>query len=204
MTSGQPQNSHAGRGPGRPLDPAKRQQVLDAAVELLGEKTWPITVQRLVERSGVTRAAIYRSWNSVDAVLADALDVGRVPTEIRDDISLYDAIIDIYMGDRSTEGKAGRRFRRRLQIGLGDSGLQEQYWRHVNSRRVPVANALLRGVEEGTLRADLNIDAAIDLLSGFTYYQVVARGASTEELDVRARLRDALDIVWRGMEPDDA
>lgn len=190
----------ARRSPGRPRDPEKREQVLRAAIELLREDTWPITVRHLVERSGVARAAIYRRWPSLDAVLADALDHGRHPIRVRRDLDLYDALIETYAGTDNHASETERMIRRRIHLNILDPELQQQYWRsHVRRRRTPVAEALRQGIRDGVLREDLDIEATLDLLSGVAYYQFVARGTNLEAPDAAARLRAALDIVWQGM-----
>ncbi|MCS5478161.1 TetR/AcrR family transcriptional regulator [Corynebacterium sp. YIM 101645] len=188
------------RSPGRPRDPEKREQVLQAATELLQEETWPITVRHLVERSGVARAAIYRRWPSLDAVLADALDHGRHPIRVRKDLDLYDALVETYAGTDNHASDTERMIRRRIHLNILDPDLQQQYWRsHVHRRRTPVAELLRQGIKDGILRADLDVEATLDLLSGVAYYQFVARGITLEGPAVTARLRAAVDIVWQGM-----
>jgi AcrR family transcriptional regulator len=190
------------RRPGRPRDTGMRDRVLRATVDLLAEMRWPITVADVVERSGASRAAIYRRWDSFDALLAEALDVGRAPVMVREDLPLHEALVETYLGEEHTRGIAEteRVIRRRVWLSLANPALQRQYWRaHVARRRVPVARALARGVESGWLLADLDIDAAIDLLSGIFYYQIVTRGVSLADSETRARVADAFEIVWRGM-----
>lgn len=190
----------ARRSPGRPRDPAKGELVIQAALELLQEDTWPITVRHLVERSGVARGAIYRRWPSLDAVLADALDSGRQPMRVREDLGVYDALVDIYLGQDKQHSATERMIRRRIHLNILDPELQRQYWQsHVHRRRTPMTALLRRGIEEGILRPDLDIDATLDLLSGVSYYQFVVRGAAFEEPDVMPRIRAALDIVWQGI-----
>lgn len=196
----EPVPTPARRSPGRPRDPEKREQVIQAALELLKEDTWPITVRHLVERSGVARAAIYRRWPSLDAVLADALDRGRQPVKVREDLGIYEAILDVYLGEGNQHSATERMIRRRIHLNILDPELQRQYWSsHVLRRRTPMISLLRRGMEEGVLRPDLDIDATLDLLSGVSYYQFVARGATFQDTEVMPRLRAAVDTVWQGI-----
>lgn len=63
--------------PGRPRDEDLEQLVLDAALEMI-DADQEITVSKLVERSGVSSAAIYRRWPSMTLLIASALNTGRV------------------------------------------------------------------------------------------------------------------------------
>lgn len=74
-----------------------------------------------------------------------------------------------------------------------------QWQAHVQQRRAPVAAARQRGGDERLLRADLNIDSTIELLSGVFYYQFVVRGASLSGLEVQARLTAACNTAWRAI-----
>ena len=58
--------------------------MLNAAQELIRESTdsGDYTLARLVERSGVSRAAIYRRWDSVRAVSVAAFDAGPAGLEV--------------------------------------------------------------------------------------------------------------------------
>jgi AcrR family transcriptional regulator len=62
------------RGPGRPPDLAKRQAILDAAVEVLAEVGYTsMTIDAVAQRAGSNRVLIYRVWDSKLALAADAL-----------------------------------------------------------------------------------------------------------------------------------
>ena len=82
------------RRPGRPRDEDIDGQIVAATLEIIdaGEE---VTVSRVVARSGVSRAALYRRWPSLTTLIAAALDVGRmVPPEYPDDVDLRDALFD--------------------------------------------------------------------------------------------------------------
>lgn len=74
----------------RPIDPRvarSRAAVLDAAAGLVAESgLGGLTVQAVVERSGVARSTIYRQWDTVEALAGDALRalVGGVTTGDRE------------------------------------------------------------------------------------------------------------------------
>lgn len=190
------------RGPGRPREEGHDERILQAALGLIDEGR-PITVAAVVEVSGVSRAALYRRWGSLTDLVAAALDHGRAEIEIPLDGDLKQSIIDVYFArSRAARGAAypERRFRLRMQLVLADRNLQRTYWRaHVRRRRRGLEHALRAGIEHGVLRADLDIDASIDLINGALYYQYVVRGCAFDDPEAHARTREAFETAWRGM-----
>lgn len=194
------------RGPGRPRDEELDGQILGAALALVdtGES---VTVSRIVERSGVSRAALYRRWPSLTDLVAAALDVGREqPAAIPADGDLREAILGALLGATAGDEPIDypeERLRQRLRLAMADRALQKAYWTsHVSRRRGPMEDALRAGVERGVLRADIDVEACFDLIAGVFYYQLVVRGERVDEPATRARCRAALEVAWRGMLPD--
>jgi AcrR family transcriptional regulator len=193
----------ARRGPGRPRNDDIDDQVLTAVLELIDTKE-EVTAARIVERSGVSRAALYRRWPSLTALIAAALDVGRdIPPAIRTDGDLREAIFVLLFGGTTEGGVTDHpeeRFRQRIRLVMADRDLQKAYWSsHVSRRRAPIEAALRAGTEQGVLRPDLDPEACFDLIAGVFYYQVVVRGDSLNDPETRQRCRTALDVAWRGM-----
>jgi AcrR family transcriptional regulator len=191
------------RGPGRPRNGDIDAHVLTAVLELIDDKE-EVTAARVVERSGVSRAALYRRWPSLTTLVAAALDVGReMPPAIPTDGNLREAILEALLGATDGTGPGDypdERFRQRIRLAMADRGLQKAYWTsHVSRRRAPIEDALRTGIEQGELRADLDPEACFDLIAGVFYYQLVVRGDRLEDRGTRARCRAALDVAWRGM-----
>ncbi|WP_323742159.1 TetR/AcrR family transcriptional regulator [Microbacterium sp. UFMG61] len=193
------------RRPGRPRDEEMDGQIVAATLEII-DAGQDVTVSRVVAGSGVSRAALYRRWPSLTTLIAAALDVGRtIPPEYPDDVDLRDALIDGFgLGGSSValavSGYSEERFRQRIRLVMSDRALQKAYWQsHVSRRRVPLLNALRSGIERGELRADLDVEACFDAIAGTAYYQIVVRGDRMDDPAVAARLRSAVEVVWRGM-----
>ncbi|GGR23172.1 TetR/AcrR family transcriptional regulator C-terminal ligand-binding domain-containing protein [Agromyces mediolanus] len=193
------------RGPGRPRDEELDGQLVAATLALIdaGEE---VTVGRVVARSGVSRAALYRRWPSLTTLIAAALDVGReVPPEVGDAVGLHELLLTgLGLGADgvapSAPGYPEARFRQRIRLVMADRALQRAYWTsHVARRRVPLERALAAGVARGELRADLDVEAAFDAIAGVAYYQLVVRGERIDEPAVVARMRAAIELIWRGM-----
>jgi AcrR family transcriptional regulator len=193
------------RRPGRPRDEEIDGQIVAATLEIIdaGEE---VTVSRVVARSGVSRAALYRRWPSLTLLIAAALDVGReVPPEYPTDADLHEVLLaGLGLGSDgvapSAPGYSEERFRQRIRLVMADRALQKTYWEsHVSRRRVPLQNALRTGIARGQLRADLDIEACFDAIAGVAYYQLVVRGDRISDPAVVARLRAAIEVIWRGM-----
>lgn len=192
----------ARRGPGRPRAEGHDERIIEAALSLI-DAGREVTVSAVVEASGVSRAALYRRWPSLTDLVAAALDHGRANFEIPIEGDLKQNFIDAYFtNQRRSRGEnyTDRRFRLRMHLVMGNRELQRAYWRaHVSGRRAGVERALRAGVERGILRADLDIDASIDLINGVFYYQGFVRGTPMGDPGALARCRAAFETVWRGM-----
>lgn len=193
----------SGGRPGRPRDEGIGDRVIDAALRLLASSTSSeeITIGAIVAVSGVSRAAIYRRWASREALLAEALDSVRTPYPLDVTLPTFDALVAVFAPDPSGFGSEEfeRLFRRRLVLSLEDPVLRERYWTsHVARRRVTVVELLERARHAGEIRPDVDIEAAVDLLAGVGYYQLVVRAGDSRE-DVAGRLRSAVEIVWNGL-----
>lgn len=193
------------RRPGRPRDEDLDGQIVAATLEIIdaGEE---VTVSRVVARSGVSRAALYRRWPSLTLLIAAALDVGReVPPEYPADADLHEILLaGLGLGADgvapSAPGYSEERFRQRIRLVMADRALQRTYWEsHVSRRRVPLQNALRLGIARGELLSDLDVEACFDAIAGVAYYQLVVRGDRVNDPAVVERMRAAIEVIWRGM-----
>ena len=192
---------HSARRPrGRPRDRRVDRSVLDAALALLAERgPDALTIEAVAARAGVARTTVYRRWHGkhelVLAVLEDVAArlmpapnlgdtradlVAIVETAIR---ALGDtdvrSIIAALVSELAYNAALAKRFRRRL----------------LDLRRDELRNVLERGIARGELHAEVDIDAAPDLLIGPVYYRMLLAGqqpgAHYPERIVNAFLRGA-------------
>ena len=195
---------HRPRRPGRPRAEGHDERILDAAVALM-ERGEEITVSRVVELSGVSRAALYRRWPSMTDLVGEALDRGREPYVIPLDGDLLENLLAAFTPAAQPAGRdfPEERFRLRMRLAMTDRRLARAYWRsHVARRRGALVAVLRAGIERGELRPDLDVDACIDLVNGVFYYQYVVRGVSLDDPAAVARCREAVRVAWRGMQVD--
>ncbi|MEV7605095.1 TetR/AcrR family transcriptional regulator [Paenarthrobacter sp. NPDC089322] len=191
----------ADRRPGRPRDTALESTVLAATVELLLERdTRDVTISAITERSGVSRAALYRRWSSREELLAAALDSVRSNVELKRGATTLETILASYeAAAEDVDNRVGALVKKRVALGLENDKLRALSWnRHVSRRREPVAAEIRRGIQVGELSADVDVEAMIDLINGVYYYQMVVREPEPSPDATRERVRNAVKLVWEG------
>lgn len=190
----------SGRRPGRPRDTSLETTVLSAAVDLLLERdTRDVTISAITERSGVSRAALYRRWSSREELLTAALDSVRSGIELKRGATSLETILNSYEeASVALEDRVGILVKKRVAMGLENEQLRVLSWnRHVSRRREPVAAEIRRGIKTGEIDPSVDVEAMIDLINGMYYYQFVVRAPSDAE-EARARVRAAVTLVWEG------
>ncbi|MFQ6327894.1 TetR/AcrR family transcriptional regulator [Nocardia sp. CWNU-33] len=150
-----------------------RAAILAAATELIRELPYgKLTVEAIAARAGVGKQTIYRWWPSKGAVVFDAMlelytgpdglvlpDTGDIRADLRE--LVRGAIVELT--DPGFEA-----FLRAMYIEIQqDPELGAAYReRLLLPQRAAIAQRLASGVRAGQLRADVDLDFAVDLLLG--------------------------------------
>ena len=174
--------------------------ILGAAAELLNERGYAgVTIEGIAARAGVGKQTIYRWWPSKAAVfmeiyneraaetLAD-LDTGSVGDDLR---NLLRGMFVLFtttsagpamsgmIAEAQSDPEAARAFREEFMV----------------TRRAVTRGILERGVARGELRADLDLDAAIDVFTGAVWQRLLQGHAPMDE-----RYADGVvEIILPGM-----
>jgi AcrR family transcriptional regulator len=166
----------ADRRPGRPRSEQADQAIIDATLELFGERgVEGVCVEAVAARAGVGKATIYRRWPGKEDLLIAALaSLKRPLPEPLGDSAREDLvrILEVIVGDADDP-----RYARQFAMLHGDA---ENYPRLlarytaavVEPRRDLIRRVLRRGVETGELRAGLDVEIALLTLTG----AVMSRG----------------------------
>jgi AcrR family transcriptional regulator len=164
------------RPPGRPRSEQAEQAIIDAALELFGERgVEGVCVEAVAARAGVGKATIYRRWSSKEDLLIAALSSLKSPLpeprgeSVRDDLVL---LLEAMIKDA-----ADPRYMRQFAMLHGEASqyprvLARYVETVVEPRREVIRSVLRRGIAAGELRADLDIEIAMLALTG----AVIARG----------------------------
>lgn len=191
-------------GPGRRRDPEVDRRALGAAVDLFGDVGWSgFTVDAVAKRAGVGKAALYRRWESKDALLVDALSVHLNLVEDVDTGSLRGDLAAVAGQLMAGFLGVGRRALMRLNV---ESGLAEPVsdrfaeWQRSQVRTARAA--VHRAKDRGELADDVDTTLVMDLVCGAAVNH--ASAAPVDRLDeVRAGaddfVREIVDVVLVGL-----
>ena len=187
---------------GRRRSERSHRAILDATQELLVERGYrELTIEGVAARAGVGKQTIYRWWPSRAALVLEAYLAGSdaipPPPEgksAREDVrALLDWLVAVLAQPIGGRVLAG------LVADLPhDRELAERFHRDVvPARRRAMLAALERGRERGEIRADVDLELAVDTLYGAVFYRLLISG---EPLDAGFTERLAARVL-QGLEP---
>jgi AcrR family transcriptional regulator len=179
---------------GRRRSESSHRAILAATQELLVERSYrEVTIEGIAARAGVGKQTIYRWWPSKAALVLEAYLAGAeaVPApgdkttvleDVRALLGWLIAVLAEPSGGRIVAGLVGD-----LQH---DADLAEGFHRDVvPARREAMLAALERGRERGEIRADADLDLAVDALHGTVFYRLLLSGEPLDDAFAR-RLAD--------------
>jgi AcrR family transcriptional regulator len=177
---------------GRPRDAQADQAILEATVAILSEVGFShLSIEAVAARAGVGKPTIYRRWPSKPELVLDAVQrlAPPFPTADTGDArsDLRQIVPELIVGLTSSP------VARAIIALAGDAEmgrrLGEQY---LTPRRGGIADILRRAIAAGELRADTDVEMAIDLMVGAAVYRWLAT-AQPVDADTARRFVDA---VW--------
>lgn len=166
------------KAPGRPRDARADAAIIEAVLELLsaGQSADALSIEAVAARAGVGKATIYRRWPNKDALLIDAVATMKGPLPVPAGESVRDDLVMLV---------ASMCNKRMLQYGKVTACLLPELLRRpemhriyhgvVEPRRDIMRQVLRRGVATGELRADLDVELTMLMLSGPTVAQNMIR-----------------------------
>ncbi|MBM7086162.1 TetR/AcrR family transcriptional regulator [Micromonospora sp. WMMD734] len=190
----------APRSPGRPRSIRADEAIIEATLDLLAEGSTieTLSIEAIATRAGVGKATIYRRWPGKDALLLDALrrlkGVVAQPAghSVRDDLVLLVGAVGHNIDPRA------ERIMPCLVPEVNRSPDHFQLYQNIiEPRRKIMREVLRRGVAAGELRADLDIEVAMALLTGPMLVQRLMRWHP--ELDDRLLPEKVVDGVLDGL-----
>ena len=190
------------RAVGRPRDPKLDAAITDATLELLADIGYAaLTIEAVATRAGVGKATLYRRWPGKVQLVVDAVRTLSEQPDPDTSAGVRDELVELLEAVRRKSGSslAGRIFPRLI----GDSAENPEFMRRyreqvLDPRRDRFRAALLRGVEQGLVRTDVDTDHAIDLLVGPMAYRNLIRNDPAPGPDLAARI---VDDVLRALAP---
>jgi AcrR family transcriptional regulator len=183
------------RTPGRPRSTTADEAILDAAVEIFGERGFEgLSVEDVAARAGVSKATIYRRYPSkVDLVVAAASclaadeiafpDTGNLGDDLR---GLAHSLIKAFNDSAVGRVMPVMVFERRRY-----PALDEGYQRFLSDRKARTRQLLRRAVDRGELPDDTNVEVMSSMLVGPIFHRFLVTREPIDDSFVDA-LVDAL------------
>jgi AcrR family transcriptional regulator len=186
---------------GRPRDASVDAAITQAVLEVLDDVGLKaMSMDAVAARAGVGKATIYRRWSSKEDLVVDVMvslvAAVEVPEtdDIRTDLITLLVRLRIFMSDV----KAGSIF----PWLVGEVAAGTEVGRHyanavIIPRRAMIAQVIGHAIEIGSLRRDLDVQLAVDMITGPAILRKMI--APVQGVDERweERLVDALLEGWR-------
>ena len=197
MTAGTTEQSTPRARPGRPRSEQSRRAVLRATWELMQDVGLrSMTTEQIASRSGASKATIYKWWPNKYAVAAEAF-LSVLPLEAADPDtgSAYEDFRLILRGLTGFyAGPNGRVMAEMISEFQYDPTVAAEWRDKVLGTRRQVLRAIWdRGVARGELRAEVDPDIAIDIITGPPLYRLVAGHAPLNDAVADAIVNAAMD-----------
>ncbi|KOG06789.1 MULTISPECIES: TetR/AcrR family transcriptional regulator [Streptomyces] len=188
---------------GRPRSEAVEQAIFDAAAGLLDEGVplADLSVERIARTAGVGKATIYRRWAGKEELFVDLVRSVEPPDPVLPGTSVRDDLVALLesLRQRGLAKRSSAVLHRVFSQMQGYPKLWDAYQNTViEPRRKLGLDAVRRGMEQGEIRDDLDVEFVNDLLTGPLLLRTVIRPGATLDPDLAERVVDA---VMEGLRP---
>jgi AcrR family transcriptional regulator len=190
------------RAPGRPRDERASQAITEAALRQLDQLGYArMSMESVAVEAGVSRATVYRRYRDKGDLVTAAIAAngGAGPPAgatgcLREDLARYLREFDERFAESCLEVLGA------LVGAREDPGALSLHRARVIAPRTAYARSLLdEARRRGELRADADIDLALQMAAGSVFYRRVAGITSGDEWATRA-----VDAIWAAMGPGTA
>ncbi|MBO3733973.1 TetR/AcrR family transcriptional regulator [Glycomyces niveus] len=180
---------------GRPRSEAVSQAILEATLDLIAEyeNVTEVSVEAIAERSGVSKASIYRRFSAKGEIIAAAMESVKAPlpadmprTSLRDDL--------IHLAHSMTRVVDPRDMKvvKCMMLAVNDPDYQHHHHRFVEHRRKFVRDTFSYWIDRGQARPDLDLHLAVAMfISPLLTIYVYGQYADVQAPDTIERLVDS-------------
>jgi AcrR family transcriptional regulator len=189
---------------GRPRNAHADTAILEAARDLMTAEGYErMTIEAIAARAGVGKQTVYRRWPSKAAIVAEAVMAGHLGINAEAPPQTGDAAADLgnWLGQFFMQlgEPAAVAVIRGLAAAATDGGTDAEklYERFTGPSREQMLELLRAGVSRGQFRADLDIEAAADAISGTLLYRALIPPSAALDTDAAG----FLDLLLLGMTP---
>jgi len=157
------------KGPGRPRSARADEAIIEAVLDLVSEgHTFDgLSIEAIAARAGVGKATIYRRWANKEALIVDAVIAMKAPVGPIRGESVREDLISLLQSVGQQRSPRLSRVTACLLPELNRSEtLHKRYQEIIEPRRAVMRAVLLRGIETGELRPDIDVELTLLMLSG--------------------------------------
>lgn len=187
----------------RTRSPEAHDKVIRAALDLFGERGIEATsMDAIAQASGVSKATIYNHWADKEALLMEVMlfvnGIHQEP-EVVNSGDVYSDLVTVLC--RRPPGHLEAARNRMMPAFIAYSAVHPQFgkaWRHrvMEPLRKNLRCLLRRGIEQGELRSDLDVELGVALLFGpMLYTHVTQKGEQAATSNIGPAVVEAF---WRG------
>jgi AcrR family transcriptional regulator len=184
-----------GSARGRRRSDQSREAILRATNELLEEVGFAkLSIEGIAARAGVGKTTIYRWWKSKGTLAIEAFLDAVAPqiafphtlSAVADMKAQIPKVAQVY------RGRIGRIVRELIALGQSDAETRRLFVEgYLEPRRSAAKQVLQRGIEQGELRADIDLDVVVDALYGPLFHRMLTGHAALSD----AFVHDLVDLV---------
>jgi AcrR family transcriptional regulator len=156
------------RSPGRPRSARADEAIIDAVLDLLaeGNTVEALSIEAIAARAGVGKATIYRRWAGKESLLADAIRTLKGPTPEPAGESVQADLVTLLSVVARNGDERALKIMPCIMPEVNRSPEQYRIWQEIiTPRRQRMREVLQRGIRSGELRADLDIELTLLLLT---------------------------------------
>ncbi|WP_324802820.1 TetR/AcrR family transcriptional regulator [Stackebrandtia sp.] len=149
------------RPKGRPRDPATGEAITEATLDLIAEigSIDALSIEAIAARAGVGKATIYRRWPNKEALVIDAVGTMKGVSPPLKGVSIREDLADLARVIRRSEDTREGRILPCLTWELKQNPeLARRHEESVRERRERVHETLRRGIANGELRDDIDVE----------------------------------------------
>ena len=187
---------------GRPRSEAVRARILGAARALLEERGLAgVTVEAIAAQAGVGKPTIYRHWPNAQAVAMDAFLDSSAPAAGPGRVGFpLEALRRQLRGIAAAfASPAGRSTAAMIAAAQNDSELANVFRNRFILRGRETGRALLtRAIAEGAIRADADLEVALDLIYAPLFFRLLIGHGPLDAEFTDTLLDQALEGLSRG------
>ena len=168
----------------------REQEILDAALEVLGEVGYDrLTMDAVAHRAKASKATLYRRWSSKASLVVDAVVSMKDTPELPDTGDLRSDLMTTFCGHGGlTDHETTSTFGAVLTAVNTDPEVAHEFRERVVKPKAQISRRIFeRASERGELRADLDLDIIVPALAGIILHRTFVLGeAPTPALIERA------------------